>query len=859
MLLPLPRKILWLLIAALVLLLSWLALPRLLGFALERWMLVPGLAVERVDIASIGAGRASLRELRAVYRSAGGHHFQIALQDIAIDYSLARRHIDRLEIARAKIKVSTEKTSPPSPWPQLVWPRLPLGEVKIGDLQVAVQRPEQSALRIQGSLLLQQAVQGQLLVEFRKAADLLRLNITPGDVLEARAEWLPAAGSGASAGLHIGRQPTQQPAKLVAKVPLSALLAMGQALGVAVPLAEAHGEIALETELVLGQLTGEVCSLKGEVVFSDLASKTAAVAGQPFSAELAGKVRFAWQQADAKTQARIELQPGLTWRVQGEGQQPVQAFGRLDQVFVMGLGDDQAASKTEFPFTVRTARFGNWEGALKRLSFATGATPADLQEAHAQLRLKGQLPHWQNSALQVRGVKAEGDVGLDWSRLAGLSSEAKLKLDAERLVLAGKTPLTLLKSAWAVQLGAQAEAGSELLNKLELQGEISSQPLKIQRGADQTVALDSASLRIVRYQPVQQQGDFRLAAKAVRMGKWPAPDLQTRLQLKGQSLQADGTLQLQQTEVLRFSAIHALAKGCGQGSAAMKQHLPTLGKLLQSSSSLLSPLDLQAGDAEGRFDLNWCVQPGFVFDARGNMQARAASLGWERARLEGIDSSLQLDALQPLRGRVVLSSPRGQLATGTVLTDLKINLAMAAPKLNVQELQVKLLGGSLHGGPVAVDWPPDGQTLPVEIRHIDLAQLLELFKLQGLSGSGQLSGMLPLTYRDGGIEINDGRLNSLAGGTIKYAPDTAIPTNIGLQVLRNLHFQKLGTQIWYAQDGAYRAQIKLDGSNPDFYNGYPVRFGLNIKGALPGLFRAALFSGDFNRHILEQLQSGKLQ
>ena len=65
--------------------------------------------------------------------------------------------------------------------------------------------------------------------------------------------------------------------------------------------------------------------------------------------------------------------------------------------------------------------------------------------------------------------------------------------------------------------------------------------------------------------------------------------------------------------------------------------------------------------------------------------------------------------------------------------------------------------------------------------------------------------------------------------------------------------------LWYAADGAYRTQVKLDGNNPDFYDGYPVRLGLDINGKLPGLFRSALFSGDFSRHILEQLQSGKLE
>ena len=73
------------------------------------------------------------------------------------------------------------------------------------------------------------------------------------------------------------------------------------------------------------------------------------------------------------------------------------------------------------------------------------------------------------------------------------------------------------------------------------------------------------------------------------------------------------------------------------------------------------------------------------------------------------------------------------------------------------------------------------------------------------------------------------------------------------------YLETLGHRLHYAADGAYRTQTLLEGSNPDFYSGYPIRFGLNINGTLPGLFRAAIFSGDFNRHILEQLQSGKLE
>ena len=119
--------------------------------------------------------------------------------------------------------------------------------------------------------------------------------------------------------------------------------------------------------------------------------------------------------------------------------------------------------------------------------------------------------------------------------------------------------------------------------------------------------------------------------------------------------------------------------------------------------------------------------------------------------------------------------------------------------------------------------------------------------------------MVPLRYHAGSVEIEDGQLNSQGTGTIKYVPSATIPDNPGLQALRNFHFDQLGARLWYVADGGYRVESRLEGSNPDFYNGHPVRFRLNINGKLPGLFRAAVFSGDFDRHILEQLQSGRLE
>lgn len=856
----LRRAARWLLAVLLGLFLLWLALPRLLGLAAERWLDIPGLEALHVDIEKVHAGQARLREIRAVYLSTGGHRFQIALHDIALDYSLVRRHLDRLDIATGELTILPGKTPKVSPWPQLDWPVLPLSEAHIGNLRVVVNRPEQPPLEAQGNFRLQQLT-GQWLAEFRPDAGLLRLTANqaqaPGNELEFLAEWLPAAGPTADARLTIGRRPEQQPARLAVHAPLPVLTELGGIFGIFMPFTAAHGTLALRAEALLGEASGTFRAFSGEAELTDARLQTTGMAN-PLTLVLAGKSGFAWQPATAE----LGLQPGLYWQVIANGERPLQASGRLDKRFAIRLADGAAVSESEFPFTLRSPQWGEWEGAVQRLSMDGGMAPADWKAADMQLRIKGQLKQWQQGNIQMRGLQAAGKLALRWSQSAEVRGEADMQLGVERLSLTGDSPLSVNKSSWKLNAGAAGKTDGDFWKSLVVHGDLSSPQLNVRQSSGPPLSVGPSRLQLLKFRPTGPrgaQGEMAIQAEAIRIGSWPAPDLRAHLDIDGNALRADGTLHLQGSEVLRFAGSHALSRGCGESTLTTRQALPALGKLLQPRPTELLPLDFQAGEADARFTVDWCTRPKLRIEAKGSLQAHDAALSWERARLEAVQLKLQLDGLQPLRGRIQLAAQRGELATGTALTNLNIDLARAAQTLAVQTLQVDVLGGSVRSAPLSLPWPPSDQTLPLEIRQIDLGQLLALPKIQGLSGSGRISGVLPIVYRDGGLEINDGQLNGQGPGTIKYAPTLSISDNIGLQALRNFHFQQLGIHVWYATDGAYRTQAQLAGRNPDLYSGYPILFRLNINGKLPGLFRSALFSGDFNRHILEQLQSGKLE
>jgi hypothetical protein len=147
----------------------------------------------------------------------------------------------------------------------------------------------------------------------------------------------------------------------------------------------------------------------------------------------------------------------------------------------------------------------------------------------------------------------------------------------------------------------------------------------------------------------------------------------------------------------------------------------------------------------------------------------------------------------------------------------------------------------------------------VAVAGLDLGQLLTLVDANGLSGSGTLDGVLPFVVEAEGIAVRNGELRSRQPGVLKYAPGTNITDNPGLQALQDFRYRDMQIALNYQPSGQYRIRLKLDGYNPALYNGYPIALNLDLNGALPGLFQAALWSGDFDKYVLQQLQSGQLR
>jgi hypothetical protein len=190
--------------------------------------------------------------------------------------------------------------------------------------------------------------------------------------------------------------------------------------------------------------------------------------------------------------------------------------------------------------------------------------------------------------------------------------------------------------------------------------------------------------------------------------------------------------------------------------------------------------------------------------------------------------------------------------------DLK-NIRAGVDVEDVDRFRLKDLYAEVFAGRVELDsleYSVDGiADTVVRFSDIDLGKLLAYIDVDGLQGSGILDMTLPVGSDKTGIHVKHGTFTSNGGGRLAYTRAGVAGSNIGLKALENFLYKSLSGTVDYQSDGAYVMTVRLEGSNPDLYQGHPVVFNLNINGTLPALFEAMFITGSFEESILKEIKS----
>ncbi len=155
--------------------------------------------------------------------------------------------------------------------------------------------------------------------------------------------------------------------------------------------------------------------------------------------------------------------------------------------------------------------------------------------------------------------------------------------------------------------------------------------------------------------------------------------------------------------------------------------------------------------------------------------------------------------------------------------------------------------------------------IPLRAQSIDLKQVLDYVKIEGLTGEGILTGSLPLIFEDGRARIVNGVLKSEGPGFVSYegvasdqASEAGENADVAFDFLRNLRYSSLEVTVDGALDGALKFGMKFEGVGDvsirnDLLKDVPVIYRINLAIENIDLLRKANLASAIRTQIEREL------
>ena len=285
------------------------------------------------------------------------------------------------------------------------------------------------------------------------------------------------------------------------------------------------------------------------------------------------------------------------------------------------------------------------------------------------------------------------------------------------------------------------------------------------------------------------------------------------------------------------------------------------------SPSGLQPRDLfpgadflssAAGSVRGRATVT--VTNGEV-SSQGTLELASLSFSSSKGSVRSLRGAIVFDSLWPP------STPAGQRLTAerasfvlpTDRVEAVFQLLPGDPvRILLETARAGFVGGTLATSDALIDPSAAAQDLVIKLEDIDLEKLLGLLALEGLSGTGTISGDVPVSVLDtGAVIIRNSELRALGPGVIQLKSDTVAnalksggeSVDLMLRALEDFHYKSLVLSADKAEDGEATILLSLSGQNPAVLEGQPfdfnIRLGTNLDTISEAVRQGLGISGNF--------------
>jgi len=242
----------------------------------------------------------------------------------------------------------------------------------------------------------------------------------------------------------------------------------------------------------------------------------------------------------------------------------------------------------------------------------------------------------------------------------------------------------------------------------------------------------------------------------------------------------------------------------------------------------------------------------------------ARDLGFETplAQVEGVNGTLRVEGPGPF------STPPSQLVSiGLVRFGLDLSNGLVAGQLRpdgviaIEKAEWQTLGGRVRTAG-SLDPKATHQALVLVAEDLDLAQVLALVDLEGLSGEGRLDGRLPIERSAEAIEIRGGAIGARPGARLRYQPAPGVASlkqagpgfDLLLGAFEDLHVETLAVELDGDANGTMKVVLHVVGVNPEFQDGRPIHYNLSVESRLADLLRKGAAVYKIPQEIEERLE-----
>ncbi|WP_240221718.1 intermembrane phospholipid transport protein YdbH family protein [Rheinheimera hassiensis] len=242
---------------------------------------------------------------------------------------------------------------------------------------------------------------------------------------------------------------------------------------------------------------------------------------------------------------------------------------------------------------------------------------------------------------------------------------------------------------------------------------------------------------------------------------------------------------------------------------------------------------------------------------------------YDRSLFKELTAALQLKYQADAVQLATTDATVAEIEHGVVVGPLKLNAqynatadAITAGKLDIQQLQLLAMGGQVQVEPVLLDLSLAEQQLLLQLKQIDLTQLLQQHPTTDLSGNGRISGTIPLLLGRNGASVKDGSIAAESpGGKLQYRPPTAqsmAASNQGMKVvleaLDDFHYSVLSSNVSYDTSGKLLLGLTLKGQNPALEAGRAINLNINLEEDIPALITSLQLSSKISDKIKQRVQ-----